>query len=427
VILTRLQLQHFRNYPRLDLALEPGSTLLYGPNGAGKTNIVEAVFTLAATKSFRARADREMIDRTLDPSEPPFPFARLQGDAVDNGREPVRVEILIAAAESRNGSGEGAVRKRFRLNGSARRAGDIVGQIKAVLFSPGDVDIVIGSPSARRRYMDLMLCQIDYSYLRTLQSYGRVVQQRNAVLTKLQGRSQCSVLNVWDEKLVADGSELMLRRLAMMSRLGPLARETYRELAGGGETLDVAYVPSAGAVEGGGAGVLDATGSSAGHGGAISADRLGTVYDNGTLVGETDRDASVARISSAFREKLASETNRVAEQRVTIVGPHRDDLTLLLDGAPLMAFGSRGQQRTASLALRIAEARFIREATGRQPILLLDEALGELDEERREHLLRFVTSAPQVILTGTSEHAFDEEFWRAATLLQIRDGSIIRG
>jgi DNA replication and repair protein RecF len=390
VILTRLQLQHFRNYERLDLGLEPGNTVFYGPNGAGKTNIVEAIFTLATTKSFRARADREMIDRGLDPSELPFPFARLQGDAVYNHDGPVRVEILISVGDA-GATGAGTTRKQFRLNGAARRAGDVVGQIKAVLFSPTDVDIVSGSPSARRRYVDLMLCQVDRSYLRLLQSYSRIVQQRNAVLTRLAGRSQSSVLEVWDEKLIEEGSEIVLRRIAMMSVLGGFARETYRNLSGDAETLDLSYVPSAGDLPVG---------------------------------SEADGQISATDVAEVFRAKLSSETKRAGGHRVTLVGPHRDDLSLTIDGASLVAYGSRGQHRTAALALRMAEARYIREQTGRQPILLLDEALAELDEARRDHLLRFVAGARQVILTGTSANVFDDEFRRSAVLVEVRDGRL---
>jgi len=393
VILERLQLQHFRNYRRLDLKLAPGSTLLYGPNGAGKTNVVEAVFTLATTKSFRARTDRELIDRTLDPSDVPFAFARLQGDAADGGSRAVRVEVLIASGdESRSGEG-GTTRKQFRLNGVPRRAGDVVGQIKAVLFSPSDVEIVTAAPSARRRYLDLMLCQVDHTYLRLLQSYGRIVQQRNGVLTRLGGRSQQAVLDIWDDKLIAEGSEITRRRALATSSLATIAREMYGTLSGGAEDLALAYAPS-----------------------------VGTFVEAPGAVADVAQSGS---IDDVFRRLLERESRRGADQRVTSVGPHRDDLTLLIDGVSLLAFGSRGQQRTAALALRMAEAKYINERTRQQPILLLDEALGELDDGRRAHLLGFVGDYPQVILTGASRDAFPADFIDASSVLQVRAGEIV--
>ena len=390
VILERLQLQHFRNYNRLDLTVHPGSTLLYGANGAGKTNILEAIFTLATTKSFRARNDREMIDRRLNPDEVPFPFARLQADAIEASRA-VRVEILIALGEGSRSDNGGSARKQFRLNGAARRASDVVGQLKAVLFSPADVDIVSGSPSARRRYLDIMLCQVDHSYLRQLQSYNRIVQQRNGVLSRIPIRSRASVLEFWDEKLLSSGSEIMLRRIAMMDRLSIFVRDMYRELAGGIEELEIAYSPN----------VVDVVGTSE-PGSAVSDDS----------------------ITASFRRMLESEARRSSESRVTTVGPHRDDLSLTVDGSPLQAFGSRGQHRTAALALRMAEARYIFDQTGEQPILLLDEALGELDDARRDHLLRFVRDYPQVMLTGTSADAVPLEFKNGAKLVHVESGTI---
>jgi DNA replication and repair protein RecF len=387
VILTRLQLQNFRNYRKLDLELQPGNTLLFGSNGAGKTNIVEAIFTLATTKSFRARTDGELIDRDFDMSLSPYPFARLQGDT-DASSGSIRVEILVAGPVA---AGGGAVRKQFRLNGAPKRASDVVGQIKAVLFSPADVEIVTGSPSARRRYIDLMLCQVDPSYLRLLQSYQRIVQQRNGVLTRIGGATRGAVLAVWDEKLVAEGSELIVRRQLMMGRLAELAREMYGDLSKRAEELRVEYAPSV----------------SVGAGGDPD-----------------DRPALVRAVAEAFERDLATESRRVAELRITPVGPHRDDLTLAIDGEPLIAFGSRGQQRTAALAMRMAEARYIHDQTGRQPVLLLDEAIGELDDDRRQALLGFIRPYPQVVLTGTSAEAYPAEFREHAALLEVRDGRV---
>lgn len=388
MILERLQLQHFRNYAKLDLELSAGSTLLFGPNGAGKTNVVEAIFTLATTKSFRARLDREMIDRDLEPGEVPFPFARLQGDATQDGN-PIRVEVLIAGAEAGKTDNGSSVRKQFRLNGSPKRASDVVGQVKAVLFSPADVEIVSGSPSARRRYIDVMLCQVDHSYLRLLQSYTRILQQRNGVLTRISGRSKGTVLEFWDEKLVAEGSEIIRRRIYLMGRLTGFAREKYAEVSGGSEELEVAYIPSV----------------------------VGLEAENGSEL-ETDG------IAAAFRSGLEAEARRRDDLRMTTVGPHRDDLGLSIDGGSLLAYGSRGQHRTAAMALRMAEAAFILDQTGQEPILLLDEALGELDDDRRDHLLEFVGGYPQVVLTGTSASAFPEAFRRNASLLRVQAGQV---
>lgn len=390
MILTQLQLQHFRNYQRLDLFLKPGQTLLYGPNAGGKTNIVEAIYTLATTKSFRARADREMITRGSEQDSFPFPFARLQGDATTDSGEQTRVEILISAPAVNDGP-PGATRKQFRLNGAPKRAGDVVGQLKAVLFSPSDVDIVAGSPSARRRYIDLMLCQVDRSYLRLLQTYSRIVQQRNSALTANNGSAYRSVIEILDDKLVSEGSQIIARRLEMIEALSEYAAKIYTEIAGAAEDLSVSY-----------------------------ASTIGSTTERGTV---STRHAS-DNVIGVFQEQLKAERTRSREQRVTAIGPHRDDLNLTLDGEPVIAYGSRGQQRTVSLALKMAEARYMRDRTGQEPILLLDEALSELDDSRRRHLLGFISQAPQVILTGTSDAPFKDHVEVSAQLLRVDAGKI---
>src|SRR5947209_3177967 len=240
--LKRLKLRHFRTYDDLDLRLLPGVTLLHGPNAAGKTNVLEAIFCLGTTKSFRTRSDRELI--SWNPQEEPVPrFARIEGDAeARNG--PVRVEMAVAEQPAR-GPVEVSVRKQFKLNGRPVRAGDVVGEVKVVLFSPDDVDLVTGSPSLRRRFMDLMLCQIDHRYLRLLQEYGRVVVQRNSLLQRLRGRPDpATLLEFWDEKLIDTGVQIMSTRKAMLRVLNDFAREAYTDLSGLGEELTIAYVPS---------------------------------------------------------------------------------------------------------------------------------------------------------------------------------------
>ncbi|HZT97840.1 MAG TPA: DNA replication/repair protein RecF [Chloroflexota bacterium] len=378
MILTRLRLQHYRNYGQLDLGLNPGPTILYGPNGAGKTNILEAVFTLATTKSFRARSDRDVIGRHQEAA--PYRLLRLEGD-IEHEDERLVVELVVTAEPSGR-EGVEQLRKRFRLNGAPKRAVDVVGRVKAVLFAPSDADIVAGSPSHRRRYLDLLLCQVDPGYLRLLQQYTRIVQRRNAVLGRLAPRSHPGILEFWDQKLIEDGSAIIRRRVQAIQDLAEAAAEAYAGLSGGSEALSVGYLPSLGTVDG------------------------------------------ESAVEERFRARLTEEEKRGREQRVTLVGPHRDELALEIEGEPLAVFGSRGQQRTAALALRIAEARYILSRSGRHPILLLDEALAELDDDRRERLLAFVEAFPQVLLTGTSLAAFPAEFRQRAALLRVHSGEI---
>lgn len=382
MLLTRLRLRHFRTYESLDLRLAPGVTILHGANGAGKTNVLEAVFVLGTTRSFRTRSDRELISWHQEP-EGANRFTRLEADVTANGG-PLRVDMAIAEIPAR-GPAESTVRKQFKLNGSPKRAADVVGTVQCVLFSPEDVSLVTGSPSARRRYMDLMLCQIDHHYLRLLQDYGRVLAQRNALLQRLRGRPEpASLLEFWNEKLIAAGSAIMTTRKAMLRVVNDFAREAYADLAGLGEEMAIVYRPS-----------LD-----------------------------TAAESSDSHLPELFAERLAKLQTKEIYQGATLCGPHRDDLQFTIGGMEAQAFGSRGQQRSVAIALRLSELHYMTNRTGEQPVLLLDEALAELDDDRRQLLLRLMDTHPQVLLTTSNVAAFPEEFQERATLLRVEGGTI---
>jgi DNA replication and repair protein RecF len=283
------------------------------------------------------------------------------------------------------GPAESTVRKQFKLNGSPKRASDVVGAVKCVLFSPEDVSLVTGSPSLRRRYMDLMLCQIDHRYLRLLQDYGRVLAQRNALLQRLRGRPEpASLLEFWNEKLVAAGTDIMTTRKAMLRVVNDFAREAYADLAGLGEELSVLYRPSL----------------------------------------EEAADAPDAHIPSLFNERLTKLQTKEIYQGMTLCGPHRDDLQCTIGGKEAQSFGSRGQQRSIAIALRLSELHYMTNRTGEQPILLLDEALAELDDDRRRLLLDVTESHPQVLVSTSNITSFPAEFQEKATLLHVDAGEV---
>jgi DNA replication and repair protein RecF len=382
LLLKRLRLRHFRTYEELDLHLAPGVSLLHGPNAAGKTNVLEAVFALSTTKSFRTRTDRELIS-WCDQDEAVPRYARMEGDAEANGG-PVRVEMAVAEQPSR-GPGEVGVRKQFKLNGRPQRASDVVGAIKVVFFSPDDVSLVTGSPSARRRYMDLMLCQIDHRYLRMLQEYGRILVQRNSLLQRLRGRPDpATLLEFWDEKLVTAGVEIMSTRKSMLRVLNDFAREAYTDLSGLGENLVILYRPSL----------------------------------------EEAAESPDIQMADLFRRQIVQLQTKEIYQGMTLCGPHRDDLQFLVNGVDAQYFGSRGQQRSIALSLRLSEMRYMTNRTGEQPILLLDEAMAELDDDRRRLLLRLVEAQPQVLITTANLAGFPEDFRSRASLLQVDAGRI---
>lgn len=380
--LTHLTLANFRNYASQELTLAAEPVLLFGDNAQGKTNILEAVFLLATGRSERVVTDADFIAWAA--RDDPQPVARVAGRGQRADRE-VTVEVTVAGRPGASGL---VASKRFKLNGVARRAADVVGSILAVLFTTDDMELVRGAPSGRRRYLDVMLSQADHGYGRALSRYTKVITQRNALLKQVrEGGATRGELAYWDEELSGHGAMLLIARAAAMATLAPAAEAAHGRLSGERERFEVAYQPR--------------------FSDAWPADRIAAAAED--------------EVAAALLERLAATHTRDVAAGLTLTGPHRDDLGMALGGESAAAFASRGQQRTAALALRLAEARFLRERSGEQPILLLDDVLSELDEARRASVLDAI-EADQVIITSADPDRFAEPYIARARRFHIANG-----
>jgi len=386
--ISRLKLVNFRNYRGLELLLPPGVTVLQGDNAQGKTNLMEAIFMLATTKSHRASSDRELISH--DAMTEPLPFTRLGTDMVRPTGD-LEVDIILrlegsglstTQAESVRPSPVVA-RKQVRLNGVPRRAADLIGQVHAVIFGAPDIDLIAGAPALSRRYLDLVNSQIDANYLRSLQRYNRVLLQRNHLLRQIQdGQAQSSELDFWDTELVQNGCYLVERRLRLIESIDRIAREVHHSLTSGSERLQVVYQPG---------------------------------------IGERSEAGDLEQL---FRRGLRRSRRREEAQGMTVIGPHRDNLQFLINGMDAGKYGSRGQQHTVALSLRLAEATYLRNEVGDSPVLLLDDVFSELDSYRRKCLLESVGDFQQVIISTIELDYFQPSFLSGANLLQVKHGRI---
>lgn len=391
--LTHLSLENFRNYARLEIDLPAGVSVLLGDNAQGKTNLLEAIYYLATSKSFRATSDREVINWLALEQLPAY--ARLEG-LCERASGPVEVEIALRADRSDGQPGESTagILKRIRVNKSPRRALDLIGQINVVMFTPQDIGLVSGAPLLRRRFLDVTISQIDHHYVRALSHYGKVLLQRNHLLRQVRDRhTKPDQLEFWDEELVKAGTQITLRRRKVVEELNELSESYHRQLTGTGEHLRVTYRPS-----------LDLE-----------------AYLEGVADLMADPTPTVAR---AFREHLRRGQAKEIAQGVSLLGPHRDDLCFLIDQVNVNLYGSRGQQRTVSLSLKLAESAFLQGHSGEKPILLLDDVLSELDEPRRNFVVETIHNGQQVLVTGTDTHAFPAAFLDRATIFAVRAGAI---
>lgn len=375
--LQTLALEEFRAYRRLELTVPPRGLRLSGPNASGKSSLLEAIALLATTRSPRSATDREVINWQSGTDLGFPPFARVRG-GLERTAGHVEVEIVLHADPARSG----ALRKQIKLGGRAVRAMDAVGTIKAVLFSPEDVTLVSGPPSGRRRYLDLTISQLDGAYLRALARYGRVLEQRNSLLKALARErvgtaSASEQLAFWDGELVAFGSVIVARRQAVIRRLADLVGERYRWLTGDGE-LAITYRPTV---------PLD----------ALAGDDA-----------DWSRDAAQAIVAREYEQRLMGVRGDELRRGASLIGPHRDDVAFDIGGVDLGVYGSRGQQRLAVVALKLAEAALMAETAREPPVLLLDDVLSELDPRHRALVASTAaTSGAQVIVTATDAELLD--------------------
>jgi DNA replication and repair protein RecF len=377
-----LRLTNFRNLVHLDVGLSPGVTVYYGPNAQGKTTLLEAVYLLCIARSFRADNEREVVN---------FDAAKAGEQALVDGtieKDGQRLRVIVGyqptqrTSQDTNGLAYN-VRKEIRVNRLRRTAGELIGEVNAVLFSAADIELIQGPPAARRRFLDIVLSQADSVYLKGLQRYQRVVQQRNQLLRLIRdGRAQGDELAYWDDELVREGAQITWRRYEAMRELTAACVRHHEDLSGPEEVLEVEYRPSV----------------------RLAGD-VGEVEDN-------------------FREALAAAGHRERAMPVTAVGPHRDDFSLHIDGADMGVFASRGQARTLALALRLAEAEFLASVRGEGPVVLFDDALSEMDSFRRHRLLEKATRYEQVLITTTDLDQVNDFFGARANYLYVSNGEV---
>lgn len=405
--LTHLSLTNFRNFSRLDMDVPGGTLLLVGANAQGKTSLLEAVYFLATLTSFHASSDRQLIN-FID-GRNPLAVARIVADFTRrSGSHRLEVRII---QENEPGNGPRA-RKEVLLDGLKRKGAEAIGQFNAVLFLPQMLAVVDGAPDERRRYLNLALAQVIAHYADALADYTRALTQRNALLKQLfERQGDPAQLDYWDEQLAAHGAQLIHARIRATQELDRLAARLHLELTHGEEVLRLNYQPAYDPLR-------PPNGRANGSGEA--ARQLGLPLD-----APIDRSSySLESIRRGFREALLRLRSEEVARGVTTIGPHRDELRFQANGIDLGVYGSRGQVRTAMLALKIAEMNWMKDKSGDWPVLLLDEVLAELDTTRRRDLLERLAQSEQALLTTTDLDLFVPEFVQRASLWQVHNGRV---
>ena len=367
--LLELKLNNFRNYQDLAVTFSPGVNVFLGPNAQGKTNLLEAIYVLALARSHRTTSDKELIG--WDGKE-----AMVSGVV---RRQYGKVPLSLAFTSKG---------KKARMNHlDQAKLGTYIGQLNVILFAPEDLALVKGAPTIRRNFIDREFSQMSPKYLYIANQYKGVLKQRNQYLKQLQSKQAKDMLylEVLTDQLTSFASELIVRRIQLIKKLGEAAAPIHADITQGGETLRIAYVSQ------------------------LNEEELG--------------DEQV--IKEAMTKRFERLQSREVMMGTTLLGPHRDDLLFDVNGHDVATFGSQGQQRTTALAVKLAEIDLMKQETGEYPILLLDDVLSELDTNRQTHLLTAMQNKVQTFITTPSLSDVARQLINEPKVFNVRAGQLV--
>lgn len=364
-----LNLVNFRNYEKLDFYPSSEMNLLVGPNAQGKSAVLESIYFLATSKSHRTSRDNDLIKLGEN-------VTRVCAEVKRSVRNDVTLEIAFGRTE----------KKTLKIDGvKHQKLGDIAGQLNAIIFSNSDIDMVRGEPSKRRRFLNLEISQVSPQYVFALGRFKKVLEQRNNLLKNIKnGRARADALMAWDTQLVTYGSVLFIKRAKFIKTLARAAEDVFNSLTGKLENISIFYKPSL----------------------------------------EVDESDSEENIKERFFNELSLRRDNDISMGTTTKGPHRDDITLQVNGLSAKEFASQGQQRTVAISLKLAEIELMRQYTSESPVVLLDDVMAELDEARRLHILELTAGKCQTFITTTHINELDSGFISDANVFEVKFGKV---
>lgn len=367
--LESITLTNYRNYDRTSIQFADSVNVFLGENAQGKTNLLEAIYVLAMANSHRTSNDKELIKWDED-------YGKIEG-RVKKDRGTIPLELII----SRKG-------KKAKVNHlEQKKLSGYIGVCNVVMFAPEDLNLVKGSPSGRRRFIDMEIGQVQPIYIHSLSQYQKVLQQRNALLKDMARKKNKSqpMLDILTEQLIDLAVQLVFRRFRFITLLRNWALPLHSSISRGLEKLDITYQSSV-------ASVLE--------------------------------DMELSKIKEEYEKAFERIREREIDRGVTLLGPQRDDLQFLVNGRDVQTYGSQGQQRTTALSLKLAEIELIKNEVGEYPLLLLDDVLSELDDYRQTHLLHTFKEKVQTFVTTTNINGIDHEVLKNAVSFHVNNGQI---
>tara|TARA_B100001123_G_scaffold401055_1_gene487400 strand:- start:1133 stop:2293 length:1161 start_codon:yes stop_codon:yes gene_type:complete len=381
--------------------LEPGVTIIHGNNGNGKSNLLEAIYILSVGKSQRAINDKDLLifnPKTLNAANEALGIHTKVSANVEGSHESTKLQYDLFEIDSKkqeetpqqsnstNHIKKKSLKKLVRVNGIQRKISEFVGEMNAVLFTVQDLELIYGSPKIRRRYLDVLISQHNREYLMALQRYQKTVLQRNHLLRSIKtGISRVGELNPWDRNLVIDGGYIIFTRSKLIQQLSKLSLSQHHLLSPLKENLNLVYMSD---------------------------------------IEEQPSESDQSNISRILKQKLSARISTDVNKGFTSVGPHRDDFKITIDKMDCSRFASRGQGRVATLSLKLAEAQYLSDTRGENPLILLDDVFSELDSIRRDKVWKVVSDYQQSLITTSNMKDIPNNGTLSMKICRIVDGSI---
>jgi len=373
----KIRLKNYRNFLNLSIDIDPNLNIFIGNNAQGKTNLLEALNLIIKGSSYRTKEDKEAINWDNE-------NAYLFGEIIKDNEN---IQIAIALEKKPGDFYKNKLIKTIKIKQNIQKKTALNKEFKGVVFSPEHLQIIKGAPSLRRKFLDEQISQIYPLYHRYLSEYYRILGHRNNILKKeISQKKKREQFIIWDPRLIERGSFLILTRIKFIKKINCLANKFHQEITKEKENIKLAYQSN----------ILK------------------------------DHEEKISSINKEFKDKLEEHREKEIEQRATLLGPHRDDFLVYINGFNIASYGSQGQQRTAVLSLKLSELELIKEKEGVYPIFFLDDVMSELDEDRRHFLLGLIIDKKvQTFITSINLDYFNSNIKEKSRIFKIKEGKVI--
>ncbi|MEJ2542577.1 MAG: DNA replication/repair protein RecF [Calditrichaceae bacterium] len=370
--LNNISITNFRNIEKQNIEFDTKLNIFYGENGQGKTSVLEAIYLLAISKSFRVKSEKIVLQFHKD-------FFDINGNFTNEEDRKIKIRVYFSLENGKN---------IFLNENKLKKYSEIIGITPVILLSLEDLELTYGVPSNRRKFIDILISQVSPLYLHALQNYKRSILQRNKHLNLIyEKKESIKSLFPWDEQVIQHGSEIITYRLKLIEYINKSISDNYRIISDKNENIKVEYKS-----------------------------RITNKLEN----------ISSNKIKQRFNELLKSELNTDLQKQSSSIGPHRDDIQFFMNDNLIKSFGSQGENKTFLIALKFLEADYIKNKTKTDPIFLMDDIFGELDSKRIEKLTEYVSTFGQTFITTVSKGKFSESKINNINFINIKNGCVIQ-